>query len=262
MRRTCISLMVVAALLTAPAASQAEEEGRKLGVSFDATYVSRWMCRGAEVWSEDGGFFETTNLHLWGTGFKAAVTHRSATGSGWVNKQRLDYMLCYSGTAFDSKPCKTEYTAGYVYKNWYDKLANAAGNSKDFETWVFEYSFPNLLRRTGLVPYGVTTYDHPAKSDDGFGKHWYGWVHGFGLTYDLRLPDLPSPLHLTSEVAYNGGFLAADHDWSYSTFGISTELKLSENIRFVPAIYHQISMDDSVCNRDVTYCTTSMKYKF
>ena len=255
--------MVAAVLFTVPAVSRTEEQPKKLGVTFDLTYVSKWMSRGVEVWSEDGGFFETITLDLWGTGFKTAVIHRLATGSGWVNRQRMDYMLSYSGNAFDSTPSKIKYTVGYMYKNWYDKLANAAGKSMDIEMWFLKYSFPELLGSTGLVPYGITTYDQPAKSDDGFNSsHWDGWVHRFGLGYDLNIPELPSPLHLSSDIAYTDGFRATDHDWSFATFGISSKLKLSENMAFVPAVYQQISMDDSVCDHNVTYCMLSMKYEF
>ena len=268
MRRWGI-LLVAVALFTVPAVSRAEEPAKKLGVTFDLTYVSKWMSRGVEIWSEDGGFFETITLDLWGTGFKTAVIHRSATGSGNldrggnVNRQRLDYMLSYGGAAFDSTPYKATYTVGYMYKNWYDKLANAAGKSMDIEMWFLKYSFPELLGSTGLVPYGITTYDHPAKSDDGFNNnHWDGWVHRFGLGYDLNVFELPSPLHLSSDIAYTAGFRAADHDWSFATFGISSKLKLSENMAFVPAVYQQISMDDSVCDHDVTYCSLSVKYEF
>ena len=264
MRKTGILLIVVAFLFIAPAVSQAQEqeESKKLGVSFDFSYVSKWMSRGVEVWSEDGGFFETLDVDLWGTGFKFAFIHRSATGSGWVNKQRMDYMLSYSNSTFDATPYKTKFTVGYMYKNWYDKLANAAGKSKDIEMWLLKYSFPKILGTTGLVPYGVTTYDHPAHSHDGFGSHWDGWVHRFGLGYDLNVSVIPSPLHLSSDIAYTDGFRAADHDWSFATFGISTNLKLSDNMTFVPAIYQQISMDKSVCDHDVTYCALSVKYAF
>jgi hypothetical protein len=269
-------LLVAAALFAALSVgqAQAEEEEKKLGVSLDVAYVSKWMFNGREVWSEDGGFFETINLDLWGTGFNVAYIHRSATGSGNldrnkaanlrgnVNRQRMDYMLSYGGSAFDTAPYKVKYKVAYMSKNWYDKLANAAGKSLDCETWTLKYSLPNLLGSTGLVPYGITNYTQPAHSDDGWGKHWNGCVHRFGLGYDLNVPNLQSPLHLSSDIAYNDGFWAADYDWSFATLGASTKIKLRENMVFVPAVYHQVSMDDSVCDHDVTYCVLSMKYVF
>ena len=66
------------------------------------------------------------------------------------------------------------------------------------------------------------------------------------------------------EIAYTDSFSskAVDHDWSYATFGLATKLKLSKNLSFVPGLCHQISIDDSVSKRDITYCKLSMKYKF
>jgi hypothetical protein len=268
MRKLGILSMVVVVLFIAPAVSQAQEQAKKLGVSLDLTYVSKWVFNGVEVWSEDGGFYETIALDLWKTGFKTSVTHRSAVGSGNLdkggnaNRQRLDYTLAYGGSAFDDTPYAAKYTFSYMYKNWYSKLADAAGKSKDCETWTLKYSLPNLLGSTGLVPYGITNYTEPTHSDDGWGAHWSGAVHRLGLGYDLDVPDLPSPLHLTSDIAYTDGFCAADHDWSFATCGISTKLNLSDNITFAPAIYYQISMDDSVCDHDITYCALSLKYVF
>ena len=261
-------LLVAAALFTVPPVSRAEEQAKKLGVSLGVDYVSKWIFNGREVWSEDGGFFETINLDLWGTGFGVAYTHRSALGSGNldrggnVNRQRMDYMFAYGGSAFDAEPYEVKYKVSYMSKNWYDKLANAAGKSLDCETWTLKYSLPNLLGSTGLVPYGITNYTEPADSHDGWGKHWNGCVHRLGLGYDLSVPSLESPLHLSSDIAYNDGFCRGDHEWAFATVGASTKTKLSENMMFVPAVYHQISMDDSLTDHDVTYCVLSMKYEF
>jgi hypothetical protein len=78
------------------------------------------------------------------------------------------------------------------------------------------------------------------------------------------VPELPNPLHLSGDVSYNDGFggRAVDHDWSHVTLGISTKLDINKNTSFLPGVYHQLSMDDSVCKRDVTYAVLSMKYKF
>lgn len=263
MRKAGILFILVALLATLTVNRvQAQEKSKELGISLDVTYTSKWISRGVECYGADGAFFETVNIDLWGTGFGFAVTHQSATDSGWVNMQRMNYKVYYGNSIFGDKAYKTKYKVAWVYENWYDKLANAAGKSKDIEMWVLKYSFPNLLGSSGFVPYGVTTYDHPARSDNGFDRHRDGWVHRFGLGYDLSIPDLPNPLHLTSEIAYIDGFRAADHDWSYATFGTSTKLKLSKNATFGPGIYQQISMDNSVCDHDVTYCKISMKYKF
>jgi len=78
------------------------------------------------------------------------------------------------------------------------------------------------------------------------------------------VPQLAEPLYLSADFSYRDGLGGGskDHDWSHATLGVSTKFKLADNLTFVPGLYHQISMDDSVCKRDVTYCKLSMKYKF
>jgi hypothetical protein len=113
-------------------ASTAQAEDDQLGVTFDLTYASRWMSRGRPVWSDTGGFFETIDLDLYGTGLGAAVTHRSATSSDWVNKQRFDYTFYYGGTVLDgqgdsfftSGVCCTQFKINWIYKHWYDNPRN------------------------------------------------------------------------------------------------------------------------------------------
>jgi len=67
---------------------------------------------------------------------------------------------------------------------------------------------------------------------------------------DLDLVQLARPLCLSSEVAYIHGLRAADHNWSDATFGISTKIKMTDNLIFAPGLYHQMPMDDSVRERD------------
>ncbi len=102
-------LLSAVILMSISGISSAQEH--KLGVALDVTYVSKWMSRGREVWSEDGGFFETLDLDLWGTGFGTSVMHRSSTDSGWVNKQRLEYAVYYKNSLFDESAYKTNYKA-------------------------------------------------------------------------------------------------------------------------------------------------------
>jgi len=112
-----------------------------------------------------------------------------------------------------------------------------------------------------LFPATLHTTNTPPASNQAF-RDRTGWVHRFILGYDLDWAEIPAPLHLSSEVAYNDGLGGRVHDWSYATFGVSTKVDINKNMAFVPGLYHQFSMDDSICKRDVTYAMLSMKYKF
>ncbi|MHC4423132.1 MAG: hypothetical protein ACYSWR_00465 [Planctomycetota bacterium] len=253
-------ILIVAVIVLGAAGVGLAEEG-KLGVTLDVTYASRWLSDGAEVYSEDGAFHETISLDFYGTGFGAAVTHSSATDGGWVDKQRLDYKVFYSNSLFDDHAYKTCYNLKWIYKNYYDR-ARDKGNIQE---WRFGFSWPKLLDN-GLVPKYTLVYCYPAGSSyDNYKIS--GFLHVFGLGYSLNVPQLPNPVSLSANVTFRDGAGCTtaspkDHDWSHATLGASTKLKIADNLTFVPGVYHQISMDDSVNTRDVTYVKLSMKYKF
>jgi len=254
MYKKMILVMFVAALVLAES-TQAEEE--KLGVTFDLTYTSKYLSKGVEGYGQKGGLFKTIDIDLYGTGFGVKVTHRNATSSGYVDKQRFDYRPYFKSRLFEGTTWATDYNISVGYEH-YPGLARHKANTT-FE-WIFAFSWPNVLP-TGFIPSYIAHYEYPAESGEAY-NHITGWVHRFGLSYDLNVPEIPQSLRLFSEVAYTDGLGGASHDWSYATFGLSTVLKAGDNVSFVPGIYHQLSMDDSVNSRDVTYAKLSLRYAF
>jgi len=249
-------LLITVMLLGMPEFAQAEE--KKIGVTLDFTYMSKWMTKGKEGYGQQGALFKTINLDLWGTGFGTAVTHQEATASGYVNKERFNYSIYYGNSFFNDQPFKTKYRIDWTYKHY----PNEPRDARNTQEWKFAFSWPDILPG-GLTPKYTANYEYPAGSNYD-NRAITGWVHRFGLGYKLSISQLPEPLNLSAEIAYRDGLGggSVDHDWSHSTFGISTKLKITDKLSFVPALYHQISMDDSVCERDLTYCILSMKYKF
>lgn len=251
-------LFSVAVLIGFSAIAQAEES-KKLGVSFDLTYMSKYINKGGASYGDKGGVFETINFDLWGTGFGVSVGHQSATSSGYVDKQRMNYGVNYGGKFFDGDAYKTVYKINWVYKEYYGRAREEA-NTQEL---IFDFSWPELLPVKNLAPYYVACYEYPAGS--GYeNRNISGWVHRLGLSYDLVVSGLKAPVKLTSDIAYNDGYggPTKDHDWAYSTFGASTKFNLSKNVAFIPGVYYQISMDDSVNEDDELYCRISMKYTF
>jgi hypothetical protein len=172
-------------------------------------------------------------------------------------------MLEGQGDSFlTSGACCTKYKVNWVYKHYYDQPRNQS----NVQAWVLALSWPKILGMEEVVPYYVATYDSPSGSGYKAAgmENYAGWVHRFGFGYDLELPELPAPLRLSSDIAFTDGFRrGVDHDWSFVTFGIQTSLKINEQLSFVPRVYQQLTLDDSVNpNKDVTYCLLSMKYKF
>lgn len=244
-------------LLFTAGPAQAEGNG-ELGVTFDITYMSKWLSKGVEAYGQQGALFKTIDLDFYGSGFGVKVTHRNATASGYVDKERFDYRPYYKGSIFEDRPYATNFDISAGYEHYPGLSRNKANTTWE---WIYAFSWPNLLPH-GFVPGYIAHYEYPASGGNS-NRDVTGWVHRFRLTYDLDTAQLPKPVQLSSEIAYTDGLGRAAHDWSYATFGVSTKFEIRENLTFTPGLYQQISMDDSVSKRkDITYCILSMKYKF
>jgi hypothetical protein len=252
-------LLIAVILLAAPSSFGAEAKKDKLGVTLDFSYWSKWMTKGSEGYGQQGALFETVDVDFWGTGFGTAVSHQEATQGGWVEKTRLNYSVYYGKSLFDDEAYKMKYKINWTYKHY----PNLAPNVRNTQEWKFDFSWPKVLPVKNLAPYYTIYYEYPAGRNYK-NCNYTGWMHIFGLSYDWTTPFLPKPLRLTADIAYNDGLggKKKDHDWSHATLGMATEFKIIENLTFVPRFYYQLSMDDSVCKNDITYCILSMKYKF
>lgn len=249
------------AIIMLSVANQAQSQKERLGVTFELTYLSKWLSKGVEAYGSQGALFKTINLDFYNTGFGVKVTHRNATASGYVDQQRFDYRPYYKGRLFEHTPYAMNYNLGAGYEHYPRRDRKAANTTWE---WIFAFSWPNIMPQ-GFVPSYVAHYEYAAGEDyvkQSGADIPSGWVHRFILGYDLKMLENAEPLRLSGELAYTDGLGGAEHDWSYATFGISTEFKITDNLTFQPGVYYQISMEDSVCDHDVTYTGLSLRHKF
>lgn len=244
-----------------PGVSWAQAQEKQLGVTFDLTYVSEWLSKGVEVYGSHGALFKTIDLDFFGSGLGLDVTHRNAIGSGYVDQQRFDYRPYYKGKLLENTTYAMNYNLSAGYEHYPRRDRKAAYTTWE---WIFAFSWPNILPQ-GFTPSYIAHYEYAA------GKNYTkqngadippGGVHRFILGYDLKTLENEKPFHLSGEVAYTDGLGGAAHDWSYATFGVSREFKITENMSFLPGVYHQISMEDTVATHDITYTVLSARYKF
>ncbi len=252
-------LLTVVIILLAAGRTQSEE--KQLGVTFDVTYLSKWLSKGVEAYGSHGALFKSFDFDLFSTGLGFKVIHRNAFGSGYVDQQRFDYRPYYKGRLFEDTPYAMNFNLSTEYEHYPRRDRKSANTTWE---WIFAFSWPNILPQ-GFTPSYIAHYEYAA--GENYTKQSGadippGWVHRFILGYDLKVLENVEPLRLSGELAYTDGLGGAEHDWSYATFGMSTKLKITDNLSFLPGIYHQISMEDSVCTDDVTYTGLSMRYRF
>jgi len=263
--KTTKALLVAMLVLSMGGMTQAEESQLK-GV-FDVTYMSRLMDKGGQYYGHQGGWLQTLDLDLWDTGLGLAVSHREATSGGYVNSERFDYVAYYKNRLFAGEKYATDYKVGWVYHQFPDQPTEA-GN---YYEGVVTLSWCDLLP-AGICPFYTVAYETPAGS--GYGNRTSsGWWHQFGFDCGVKLPGLPGlpgigpafedqTFRLSADVAYRDGLGGTDHDWSHATFGLSTVYEITEGWTFIPGVYHQISMEDTVSKEDVTYAVLSLQSKF
>jgi len=260
-------LLVAVILLSTAGLAQAQED--ELGVTLGVKYMSRFIWRGFDVYSNnDAAIRPFVDIDLYGTGFGVNVIHTRGVGDEMRNTERMEkfnYTLYYRNKLFEGETYATNYKAGWVYYNYPERERSSA----DLQEAFVSFSWPEICPE-GIVPKYTIIRMWPAESKADCRNNG-GWWHILGLGYDLAMPGLTSEipeqiLHLSVETAYNSSVYGrgdnTKHDWSHAAFGISTNFDLGNDLTLTPGMYYQSSWEDSVNPSDEYWATLTLKYKF
>lgn len=280
-------LLAVVVLFSVVGLAQAQED--PLGVTLDATWVSKHLWYGVDVLDDKGAFQPSVDVDLFGSGFSINVWASYPTAVGDMNKgggsagtsrvdaTRYDYTAAYSTVFCEGEPGAVAVTAHWRYYDFIDQQ-NEAGDAQEAGVQI---ALPELCP-AGVVPSYFVGRIWPAAGSAGTNSagtpkpdlpmDYDGWVHIFGLAYDWKLPgltpDTPEQvISLSAAAVYNDGFTdnaagTVDHDWSHALFGVSTSLELAENVHLTPAVYYQSSWEDSVNPEDEIVFSIGASCKF
>jgi hypothetical protein len=247
-------------LLCVTGVAQAQESD--LGITLDTTYASKYIWHGFDFYVGKSAIQPSVDVDLFDSGFGVNVWHSRPNASGFRNVEEFDYTLYYGNQAFEGTTYAMDYTFSYLYYDYYD----TGSKNADLQELLLGLSWPELIEG-GLVPSYTVGKLYEAQS--GSTLDFDGWVHLFGLSYDWVLPGIMSDMPeqvvtLLADVTYNDGFngAAVDHDWSHATIGAATPITLAPNLTFTPAVFQQISMEDTVNTDNDTWTTLSVTYQF
>ncbi|TKJ33825.1 MAG: hypothetical protein CEE38_19575 [Planctomycetes bacterium B3_Pla] len=277
-----VILLAAVVLFCAAGLVQAQED--PLGVTADATWVSKYLWYGFDLLDDKGAFQPSVDVDLFGSGFSLNVWSSYPTAVGDMNKgggaagtsrvdaTEFDYTLAYSTVICEGEPHATYITAQGIYYDFIDIPSQAA----DAEEIGVQLTWPNVSPTGDVTPGYYISRIWPAKSgkpragkDDLIPGDYAGWIHVFSLGYDLTVPGLlpetpEQTFNLSVATVYNDGFAGGtvDHDWSHAVFGASTDFELAENFNVTPGIYYQSSWDDTVNSEDELWISLGASYKF
>jgi len=87
----------------------------KLGITIDATYVSRYIWRGTDIYPNNHSAIQpSVAIDFYGTGFGLNTWSSRANRSGFENSEEIDYTLCYCNSLFKDESYAAEYGIGWI----------------------------------------------------------------------------------------------------------------------------------------------------
>ena len=270
--------VLLAAVVLFCAVGFVQAQGSELHGSVDLTYQGKYVWRGFDVYDDKSAIQPSLDLDLFGTGLGVNVMGHRANSSGYEAAERWDYTLYYQNMLCPDQASAIMYRLGWVYYNY----PHGHNQDADLQEMHAILSFPKIIP-AGIVPTYVLVKLWPNSSSSLVASNLdlsagipskgtaSGWAHIFMLDYPLTvggiLPDTPEQVfNLHTELVFNDGVGPAgqdvDSDWSNLVFGVSTGIDLADEVVLTPALYHQISMDDSVNSQNETWANLSLTYKF
>ena len=260
MRNAVVFIIGLICMVSPVSAEDTEpNEKAKLGIQLDATWASKYIWHGQDLYDGHAAFQPSITLDLFGSGFSAGVWKSSACSSGFVKDDELDYWVAYGNSLFEDKWFKTDYEVKWTYYDYFRQSSKKA----DSEEIDGSFSWPNVLP-FGVVPKYTLSYLYSATSHSpAAALEMEGFLHTFGFTYDFNAPKVDLPLTFSWDIAYNDGQGSCDfdHEWAYMTWGLSSRIKFGPG-DFTPAIYYQKTMDRSINKEDELWCSFSYTLNF
>lgn len=279
-------ILIAVVLVVTTGLVRAQEE--PLSTTVDATWVSKYLWYGFDRLDDRGAFQPSVDVDLFDSGFSVNVwasyptsggdMYKTATnpgGTSRVDATEYNYTVAYSAVFCEGEPGEVAVTARGTYYDFIDRPSRGAEAADAHEVGL-QIAMPELTG-VGVVPsYFVGRIWQAKSGSTQLSDNYAGWIHVFGLNYDLRIPGL-SPdtpeqiISFSAAAVYNDGFAAGptgagtsnvDHDWSHALFGVSTSFELAENVHLTPAFYYQSSWEDTVNPEDEMVFSIGASLKF
>ena len=258
-----LALVVLCGL--APAAKAVDLAGTEVGITVDATFVSKYIWRGFDKLDDKAAWQPSVNFDL-GGGFNFNVWASYPGGAGnsdavgsRVDRTEYDYTLSYNGSVLDD--CfKTDYTVGWRY---YDFIDTKSTNS-DMQEGFVAIAMPQIIGG-GIVPHAA--YFQMWKARSGGGVNFpSGSIFLTGFDYNFALPEIAElPMTFSWDIVYNDGvgYDGVDHDWSHMLWGLKTQIACPvTGGKITPAVYFQNSFEKTVNTQDELFAGLSYSLSF
>ncbi len=263
MKKRTILLIAIISLSTA-GLLQAQEE--KLAVEYEVEYTSKYIWHGFEGMAGKAAIIPKVSVDCFDTGLSVTVLAvygaegASKRGRSTVNRTEYQYIFAYDRSLFEGEVHTVDFGLNFIYRDFIDNpnkgdgdelLSRGSTDIGDTQEIGAYFALPNVCS-VGVVPSYYVGRIWPNQHNSVLPGQYGGWIHVFGLNYDLIvpgfLPETPEQtLNLMADVVYNDGYGSATvkHDWSHATFGANMPIPIG-NVTVKPGIFYQVTFEKSV----------------
>jgi len=236
-------------------AKESEGENKFLRGTLDTTIATQYKSVGRSKFGNKGLFSPGINFDI-KKGFSLDIRSYLPISSGYENSKKNAYTLFYETKLFREKEYEINIKAKHLF---YDLIHNNRYNN--YHETGSKFSFPKLVNFNNgdkVVPsyYGIAFWSQK-KNNSGYN----GFAHIFNIDYVKKI-SIKQKIKFYSNITYNDSIGNSGSFFSHITIGTSTDIKLKSNLAIAPFINYQISLEDSICEKDNIYGGLVFKYKF
>ena len=206
----------------------------------------------------------TLDMNLFKSNFGIHVSDFIANDSGYVAMEVAHIAPYFCNVMFPGERYQWYYKIMAKQRHYY---RNENYSPQDTYEFMFFSSLPTILGN-GVGWNIEMRYETPAHGGDNYpNRDASGWYYKTGVDYKIKLPEIfdrPTKMMLFWDVAYrdNLGGRQYDSDWSHTTWGISTDIDITDNFSINPVLRYQKTMDKMVSPEDVLYGSLVLRYRF
>lgn len=251
-------MLFLIAVFLLPLTAFAEESQKTkefLEGTFSTTIATQYKSVGRSKFGNKGLFSPGINLDI-GKGFSLDTRSYLPISSGYEDSKKNAYTLFYETKLFREE----KYEINVKSKQLFYDIINGNKHNNYQETGC-KLAFPKLINFENsdqIIPsyYGIAFWSQK-KNNSGYN----GFAHIFNIDYVKKI-NTKQKVKYYSNITYNDSIGDSGSFFSHITIGTSTDIKLKGNLVITPFINYQISLENSVCDKNDVYGGLIVRYKF
>ncbi|MFI4912105.1 MAG: hypothetical protein ACIAQZ_10610 [Sedimentisphaeraceae bacterium JB056] len=240
----------------------------EMGVTVDATYMTKYLWHGIDLNDDAAAFAPSINIDLgngWYVGTMYVLPQGDGNAYGIIPRSDMDHWYYWAGFSNEvmvGEGLQMNYDLKYTYHDmgtFRPMGLKVSGRDADVQELALDVKMPNMCPMGFFTPHYKVSYLFDAPGGD---LDLFGFEHTAGLAYNFTVADMV--MDGCVDFVYDDNSYSGDSNWNRMVAGLSTQFEMAGG-KLVPAIYYQKPFDDGSTGPlidDDFYATLSYSFEF